>query len=109
MSNRYHLVLFVNQLHAQSLTQQEVVQRWTQMFGTPLLISRLMSGQLEEGERDVAERIIEIGRDRLCDISMFMKCLNEHLARRANAEDNKTGKFWAGSLLHAAPAFATSM
>ena len=96
MSNHYHLVLFVDQLRAQQLTQREVVECWTQLFGTPVLISRFMSGEAEEGEREVAEKIIEEWRARLCDISWFMKCLNENLARRANAEDNCTGKFWEG-------------
>lgn len=96
MSNHYHLVLFVDQLRAQQLTQREVVERWTQVFGRPPLIERFMNDALEEGEREFAEEVIARWRRRLQDISWFMKSLNEHLARRANAEDNCTGKFWEG-------------
>ncbi|MFO1495423.1 MAG: hypothetical protein U1F26_12300 [Lysobacterales bacterium] len=31
---------------------------------------------------------------RLCDLSWFMKRLDEYVARRANAEDGVNGRFW---------------
>ena len=52
-----------------------------------------MSG---EGEREVAEALIERWRMRLHDLSWYMRCLNEHLARRANIEDECNGSFWQG-------------
>jgi hypothetical protein len=78
------------------LTREEIIERWAKIFGTPTCISRYLSGEAHEAERELAESMIELWRRRLYDISWFMKSLNEHLARRANAEDNCTGKFWEG-------------
>jgi REP element-mobilizing transposase RayT len=96
MSNHYHLVLHVDRSRAKELTDLEVIARWTQLFGTPQAIAKFVSGEAEESESALARSLIELWRARLYDVSWFMKCLNEHLARRANAEDNCTGKFWEG-------------
>jgi hypothetical protein len=96
MSNHYHLVVHVDRGRTGRLAREEVVERWAQLYCAPPLIERWRNGQASEAEREAAELIIEKWRRRLHDLSWFMKCLNEYLARRANAEDNCTGKFWAG-------------
>jgi len=94
MSNHYHLVLHVHREQAKGLTTEEVVNRWTAMFSVPPLIARWQKGTALDVECRLALAMIERWRARLYDISWFMKCLNEHLARRANAEDSCSGRFW---------------
>src|SRR5688572_24854597 len=87
MSNHYHLVVHVDRGRAQGLTVEEVARRWLQLFSAPPLIEKYLRGEASSAEREAAEVILARWRGRLCDLSWFMKCLNEYLARRANAED----------------------
>ena len=96
MSNHYHLVLHVDRERARGWTKDEVVAQWTRLFGTPRVVERWVSGEATEAEREAAEAKIETWRKRLHDLSWFMRCCNEFLARKANAEDNCTGRFWEG-------------
>ena len=97
MSNHYHLVLRVNHAQAAQWTAKEVIQRWSQLFSLPVLVERYRSDQdMGQAETGKALSIIADWRKRLGDISWFMRCLNEHLARLANAEDQCRGRFWEG-------------
>ena len=96
MSNHYHLVVFVDRVKAKRWTREEVIERWSRLHQQPPLIRRYQEPEVLASEREAAERIIATWRERLFDISWFMRHLNEHLARLANAEDQCTGRFWEG-------------
>jgi REP element-mobilizing transposase RayT len=96
MSNHYHVVLHVDRSRARRWTKEEVVAHWTRLFSIPSAVERWSNGEATQAEREAAEAKIETWRERLHDLSWFMRCCNEFLARRANAEDNCTGRFWEG-------------
>ena len=96
MSNHYHLVLHVDQQRSDRWTHEHVIRRWTQLFSKPIVVERWLQEDCTAAEAATAKRIVERWRRRLCDVSWYMRCLNEHLARRANAEDGCTGRFWEG-------------
>jgi REP element-mobilizing transposase RayT len=95
MSNHYHLVVRVNCAIAENLGTDEVIERWVRLFAGPPMIRRYRAGHPQsEPELEVVEEVVGEWRRRLTDISWFMRCLNEHIARKANAEDNCKGRFW---------------
>ena len=75
--------------------KQEVISRWKQLFSLPILVQRFQKNKIDSAETEEAEKLIETWRSRLMDFSWFMRSLNEYLARKANKEDNCTGRFWA--------------
>ena len=97
MSNHYHVVVCVDVERCQGWDEDEVIRRWKRLISLPPLVSRYTSEhEMTRVERQAAHAIVRVWRSRLMDVSWFMKCLNEHLARRANIEDNVKGRFWAG-------------
>jgi len=97
MANHYHLVLRVDAALCQALSSDEVIDRWRTLFAGPPLVQRYAAGHhLLPAERVVVDEIVATWRQRLGDISWFMRCLNEPIARLANQEDNCSGRFWEG-------------
>jgi len=97
MSNHYHVVLHVDEDQASSLSNSEVAKRWLRIFSGPTWVRQWAEGGiLDAHERRLLDEWLDRVRSRLCDISWFMRCLNEPIARMANSEDGCTGRFWEG-------------
>jgi len=98
MSNHYHLVLYVDYENSLTLSAEEVVQRWWTLFPPKMMqeetSDEIIAFHLNRLAAD--EEKVQIWRDRLADLSWFMKCLNEPIARMINQEDGCTGRFWEG-------------
>ena len=92
MSNHYHLVVLYRPQDRLELSDEDVARRWLRLFPPrdPQHLEARVAALLEDPER------LAVLRDRLGDLSWYMARLNETVARRANAEDDCTGKFWQG-------------
>jgi len=97
MSNHYHVVLHVRPDIAREWSDREVVQRWHSLFSGNLVSQRFLESQpLSTIQAKLLDKDIAVWRARLCDISWYMRIVNEAIARKANHEDNCTGRFWEG-------------
>ena len=97
MSNHTHIVLYVDEIKAKSWTAEEVLHHWHQLFNGTLFTQKFMRGEkLSKAITNVVIKSTEEYRQRLMDISWFMRVLNESIARQANKEDKCTGRFWEG-------------
>jgi len=81
MSNHYHIVIKISPDEAQSWSDNEVLKRWGQLYKVPMRVTA---------------DLLRHYRQRLCDLSWYMRCLNEPMARFANNEDECSGRFWQG-------------
>jgi len=93
-SDHLHLVLGIDPGRAKRWSQTEVALRWLTLFPGP---------EGKRGQPPVESMVWALCRDadklarcrgRLADVSWFMRCLSEPIARRANREDGCTGHFW---------------
>ena len=97
MDNHLHVLLRLDSARAQAWSDEEVARRWLRLFplrdldGQALAVSE---ARVQQFTADVAS--VTKARARLRDLSWFMKCVKEPLARLANKEDGCTGAFWEG-------------
>ena len=91
MSNHLHIVVHVDVDAAQRWSNDEITQRWCQLFPR----------RDQDNEHRIQKMLknasrLALLRQRLCSLSWLMRCINEPIARAANGEDSCTGRFWEG-------------
>jgi REP element-mobilizing transposase RayT len=97
MHNHLHIVLHVDSEQVKNWSTDEVLSRWHQLFkGTYLTRQYQHKQTLDKFQLAMVESTADIYKQRLIDISWFMRSLNEPIARQANREDKCTGHFWEG-------------
>ncbi len=97
MSNHYHVVVFIDEAKAKRWSMQEVLERWHLLYKGTLLTQQYCRGErLTKPLLDIVKATAEVYRKRLMKISWFMGNINERIARKANQEDNCTGRTWEG-------------
>ena len=96
MSNHLHVVVRTLPRLVAGWADEEVARRWLSLF--PGRGGRKGQSPGEDEIRALCEDSGKLAscRKRLANLSWFMRCLKEPIARRANREDDCSGRFWEG-------------
>ena len=94
MSNHLHVVLQFDPDWQAGWTDADVAARWVRLFPPREDSDEARAGKIDRLLQQPEH--VAVLRTRLTDLSWFMKCLAEPIARAANAEDDCTGRFWEG-------------
>ena len=92
MSNHLHSVVHMSPETSNNWSAEQVAARWLKL--SPAHTAELRAQKaaaIVNNPTTVTEY-----RSRLTNLSWLMKSLSEPIARRANAEDKVTGRFWKG-------------
>jgi hypothetical protein len=97
MSNHIHVILRNRPDVVATWSDEEAATRWLKVFPGRRIEEQLAAPAESDVKAMVnsAEKMKEI-RERLSDISWFMRALAEPIARMANRQDDCTGRFWEG-------------
>ena len=91
MSNHVHVVVQTLPEAVAGWSANEVAARWLRLFPrqdqNAEMRAEVLAGNKER---------IKVLCERLSDLSWFMRCLSEPIARSANKEDSCKGRFWEG-------------
>jgi hypothetical protein len=92
MSNHLHIVVHMSPATARGWSPDEVAARWVKLYPAhnAELCAQKAAAILENVE------LVREYRRRLADLSWLMKSISEPIARRANAQDKTSGRFWEG-------------
>jgi hypothetical protein len=91
-SNQLQLIVQMSPAAASEWRAAEVAARWVKLYpGSTAELCEKKIAAITDNSQLVAEY-----RTRLANLSWLMKSLSEYIARKANAEDNITGRFWEG-------------
>ncbi len=91
MSNHLHVVVQTLPEAVARWSSDEIAARWIRLFPRQdqdvEMRAEVLAGDVER---------IKALRERLSDLSWFMRCLSEPIAKKANREDSCKGRFWEG-------------